>query len=468
MYLRRVPDATTNRRERWALGLLWVLLLTLYGGTVSHSWTTPDVASAEIGAWRIASTGAPWVDGLHSDKYVLSTDATEMDSDARARLVLFATANERNGHVAIGRSPGVIAIGVPAYWIQERISPSSAAEVAPEPGGLTGAFLAASAVLLLLLALRGLVSFRLIIGAGLALGLATPYWSVLADALWTHGVTTLGIAGLAWAVRHERWWLAGIFGGVAVWGRLHVAVIVAVVGLGLAVWRRRPGIAIRIAVTSVPFLAGTFVWGYWMYGRWSLFAASGGYSQATGLTGVPDESSTGPGVVTNLLGYLVSPDAGLLVWTPVLLALAPAVLRAWPTTPDWTRVLACGGIAYLVVQAFLNIFPGGTGFWGNRLGLETLTCLVPVVVCSLPQVRAGERLVAIVLLSYQAGVILLGAAFDLAHRHGLAWREYEPYLALRDNAAATSVTIGLGMAVTVVVWRVLSTDRDQLSADPAT
>jgi hypothetical protein len=76
--------------------------------------------------------------------------------------------------------------------------------------------------------------------------------------------------------------------------------------------------------------------------------------------------------------------------------------------------------------------------------------------------------VAIVLLSYQAGVILLGATFDLAHRQGLAWREYEPYLAFRDNAAATTVTIGLGMAVTIVVWRVLSTDRDQLRADPAT
>lgn len=462
-----MPDTRAIRRERWALGTLWALLLALYAVTISPSWSTPDVASAEVGAWRIATTGAPWVDGVHGDRYVLSVDATDADHDDRARLVLFSATNERNGHTVIARSPGVIAAGIPAYWLQDLVAPSHGTEVSTAPGGLTGSFLAATAVLLLLLALRGLVAFRLLIGAGLALALATPYWSVSADALWTHGVTTFGIAGLAWAIRYERWWLAGLFGGVAVWGRLHVAVIVAVVGVGLSLWRRQPRIAVWIGGTSLPLLAGSFAWGSWTYGHWSLFAASGGYSQATGLAGVPDESSAGPGLLTNLMGYLVSPDAGLLVWTPVLLAVVPAVVRAWSTTPDWTRVLACAGLTYLVVQAFLNIFPGGTGFWGNRLGLETLTCLVPLVVCSLAQVRARERVVALVLLAYQAGVILLGAVFDLAHRQGTAWHEYEPYLALRDNAVVTVAGIGLGVALTLLAWRLIGGER-QLRADPAT
>lgn len=469
MYLRRVPAALSRSRETWALALLWLAVAVVYAATASSSWKTPDTASAEVGAWAIATSGTPWVDGLQSDSYVLSVDAEEADLGERRRLVLFSTVNDSNGHAVIGRSPGVIAAGVPAYWMAGRLGMGSPADdISPVPGALTGAALAATTVLLLGLALRGLVHTRLLVGALLVLALATPYWSVLGDALWSHGVTTLGIAGMAWAARNERWWLVGVFGGVGLWGRLHVAVIVAVLGVGLAMWRRRPTIALRVAAASLPFLAGVFVWGRWVYGRWDLYAASGGYAQATGAENPADDRATGLlGVLGNELGYLVAPDAGLLTWTPVLLVLVPTVVRSWSSTPDWTRVLATGGITYLVAQGLLNNFDGGTGFWGNRLGLETLTCLVPLVVCSLAQLRVRERVVALVVLSYQAGVILLGAVFNLAHRQGDAWREYEPYLALRDNAVVTVAGIGLGMVLTLVAWLALSRGN-QLRADPAT
>lgn len=452
-----MPAAPSRSRETWALSLLWLLVSIIYAVTGSHAWKTPDTASAEVGAWAIATTGAPWVDGLQSNTYVLSVDAAEEDLAERRRLVLFSTVNESNGHSVIGRSPGVVAAGVPAYWLAAQIGLGSPADaISPGPGALTGAALAAMSLLLLGLALRGLVNTRLLAGALLVLALATPYWSVLADALWSHGVTTLGIAGMAWALRHERWWLVGAFGGVALWGRLHLALVVAVVGVGMALWRRRPTIALRVGAASLPFFAGVFVWGHWVYGRWDLYAATGGYAQATNAANPADDRANDLlGVLTNQLGYLVSPDAGLLVWTPVLLAIAPSVVRAWSSTPDWTRVLALGGAVYLLTQGFLNVFDGGTGFWGNRLCLETLTCLFPLLVCSFSSATRQERLVALVLASYQAGVIALGAVFELAHRRGKSWHEYEPLLALRDNAVATVTVVLLGMATTFVVARIV-------------
>lgn len=463
------PGSSTviRRRQHRLLALFWVLLLALYAATISTAWKTPDVTSAEAASWRIAHTGEPWVDGLEGDLYILRIDVDET-FEPWSKLILFSTTNAENGHAVITRTPGVIAAGVPAYWIQARLDPGSADSLSAVPGALTGALLAAATVLLLLLAVRDLVPFRALLGLGLAVGLATPYWSVLADALWTHGVTTLGIAGMAWAARRERWWLVGLFGGVGLWGRLHVVVIVAVLGLALAAWRRRPAIALSVGLVSSAFLAAAFVWGRWTYGVWDIAGASGGYSYgASRLAG--EDRQLG---VSNVLGYLVSPGAGLFVWTPVLLVLVPAVIRGWRSAPDWTRVLAIGGVLYLLVQASLNQFHAGTGFWGNRLGLETLTCLVPLVACCLSRVRPRERVVAVVALTYQSGLVLTGAVFNIAHNHGFAWRENDLVLAFRDNPWAVGAGMATGIVLAVLAARVVMAPaplrEPQPSAEPAT
>ena len=457
----------SRRHQGLALALFWVLLVSVYGATISSGWKTPDVISAEAGSWRIAHTGEPWVDGIGTDRYVLQVD---LDSDVPGtRMVLFSTHHADNGHAVISRTPGAIAAGIPAYWIQSLFDQDSGEDLSAVPGALTAAFLAATTVLLLLLAVRDLLPFRALLAAGGAIAFTTPYWSVLADALWSHGVTTLGIAGMAWAARRERWWLVGIFGGVGLWGRMHVVLIVAMLGVGVALWRRKPTIALTVAATSLPFLGAAFVWGHWMYGAWSVSAATGGYGNVDRLS-----SSANSLGVSNMLGYLISPGAGLFVWTPVLLVLLPAVVRQWRATPDWVRILACAGILYLLAQASLNRFHGGNGFWGNRLGLETLTCLIPLVVCSLVSVRAWERTVAIGALAYQGGVILLGAAFDLSLTDGHGWHDYDPYLAFRDNPAVTTIVLLVGAGVVVATARVLlrpghvEDAKGQLRAEPAT
>ncbi|WP_141002979.1 hypothetical protein [Nocardioides humi] len=292
---------TLLRRERAVWALCWLLLATTYGLTISTSWRSVDIASAEVASWQIAHTGAPWLDNPEGGRRTADGTAS---AGEWSELGLFWTYNEHNGRAVVRRTPGVIAAGVPAYWIQARLAPDSASTPSAVPGGLTAALLAATTVLLVLLSVRDLVPRRALVAVGLTLALATPYWSLLADALWTHGVTTLGIAGMAWGARRERWWLVGLFGGIGLWGRLHVALIVALLGLGVALWRRRPAIAVQVGIPSVALLTLTFVWGHWMYGAWGLNAATGGYG---GVDRLGERSTLG---IANVLGYLVSPGPG--------------------------------------------------------------------------------------------------------------------------------------------------------------
>jgi hypothetical protein len=53
--------------------------------------------------------------------------------------------------------------------------------------------------------------------------------------------------------------------------------------------------------------------------------------------------------VVNELGMWVSPDRGLLVWTPVMLVLLPAVVQSWRELPDWARWLPLGRLAQELV-----------------------------------------------------------------------------------------------------------------------
>ena len=114
----------------------------------------------------------------------------------------------------------------------------------------------------------------------------------------------------------------------------------------------------------------------------------------------------------NHLGFWVSPDRGLFVWTPVVLLLLPALVRSWRSLPDWSRALAMGGLAYTLVQLTFNRFSGGDIFYGYRLGLELLAAVTPALALSSPALGSlGRRLVGPV-LGLQLFVIFLGASID--------------------------------------------------------
>lgn len=366
--------------------LLLAALAGLYALTTNPA-PSPDAWTAGFAARHIALTGDPVPD---------IGDFPLLDDNVIRETWIVETAD---GREAVGRAPGVIAAVVPAYALAR---PST---VDPLPGGLTAALLSAAAITAFFLLLRDRIGTRRALVSALLLGVGTPVWSVAADATWPHTLTTLGIVGTAWAADRGRWWLVGLCGGVLLWGRLHAALVCAVVGLGLAWSRRRPGIAWRVAVASGSSLALVSVWTRWMYGSWD---PTSGY-RAGDFAGNAATYALDP---VNLLGFVLSADRGLLWWCPLLLVLGPTAWRVRHVLPDWSRWLVSGGLAYTLSQALLNRFSGGDHFYGYRTSLELVVCLAPALALATPHLSERARRWFVPVAVLQVVVIAPGAIAD--------------------------------------------------------
>ncbi|GAA4095331.1 hypothetical protein GCM10023066_36560 [Nocardioides kongjuensis] len=425
-------------------GVAVFLLCSL--GTL-HPPITGDVWSADLGAWRLATTGTPWIDEVSPDQLPPWPGVDGVESSG-----LWTATNPDNGHRVVARSPGPVLAGVPAYAIAALLSGDGTGSFSDVPGSLTAALLVAAAATLLLLATAKLVGHRAALACTAALAVGTPLWSIAGNDLWPHSVGVLGIAGMAWAASRERWWLVGVLGGVALVGRLHLAVAVAAVGVGVALARRRPGIALRVAGGSLPFLAASSAWGQWLYGSWS---PTTGYSSST--LGAWPASRSWPERAGDLAGVLVSPGVGILVWTPCLLLLVPFLRGAWRAAPDWVRALSAGGIVYLLIQVYLNPFQGGTGFWGYRLPLETLCACFPLLALAAARMGRRARTAAAVLVGLQVGLLSIGVLFGAASTDGdgdgSAWRYSLALDALRENAPAFLLILGVGAGAAYLAAR---------------
>lgn len=424
--------ADVSRRTLLPAVLLGVLAV-LYGATAARDAVSVDVWSANLASWSIGTTGSPLVD--------LDRFPTLADNESRATWVV----QRADGRDVIGRAPGAVASAVPAYALAAL---AGQAHMSIVPGGLTAALLTAVAMALLFLALRDRLGDRAAVGSALVLALTTPVWSVAADGVWPHTLTVLGIAGMAWSAERERWWLVGVFGGIAMWGRLHAAVICAIVGLLLACWRRRPDLLLKAGTTCGAMLGLMMVWTQWMYGRWDPTAA---YDVGVFVSIAKDQGIDG----LNLAAFLVSPGRGMLVWTPLLVVLLPALVRAWRDLPDWSRALVVGGVVYTGVQLGLNSFKGGEGFYGYRIGIELLVCMAPALALSTPRIGTiGQRALAPVIV-VQAAVFGFGAVVDPATAPLISnrWDSNELVARLADQPAYTLALLGAFTALAIVVVR---------------
>lgn len=399
------------------LGTLVGAAAVTYAATADRSIGMNDVTSAYLGAWRIASSGQPWLDGV---------DLAALDFNEEYLWVGTA----ENGHEAVFRSPGAIAMGVPAYLLVR--TGSQPEDFVRWPGAIWAALLAVATLALFWRALRPHLPPAWATTAVAVLGFATPVWTVNANGLWTHTLTVLGIAGMAWGAATGRWWLVGLFGGIGLWGRLHVALVVALLGLGLAVWRRQPSIAVVVGAVSGFFMFLAAAWSRWMYGGWD---PQGPYASPTEYVGRTADSDPWDGLV-NQLGLWVSADRGLLVWSPVLILLLPAVVRSWRHLPDWTRVLALAGLVYCLVQGQLNEFDGGSGYYGYRLTLETMACLFPAYALAARRAGRVARVLLGPLLGLQVAAMAIGATSEgFLVLEEFAWTDNSLALALRTFPA---------------------------------
>lgn len=417
------------RGTRWAA---WLPVLVFLGTALIYSATISrlpsyDATTANMVSWNIANTGSPDVrltdfPGFNG----LSTRGGWLVHDA-------------HGHEMIGRAPGVIAASIPAYLLAGRGAFSVV------PGALTAALLTAAAMAWLFWLLDRLVPTRVALQAVLVLGFTTPVWTVAADALWPQSLTLLGMVGMAVCARSDRWWLVGFWGGFAATGRLHVAIVCLVLAVGCSWQRRRWAPMLQAGAVGLLWLGTISLWTHWMYGKWdptSGYVASRFVDYATGHRFD----------VVNLLGFLISPHRGLLVWTPVLLLLLPALVRGWRNLPDWTRWLAVGGGLYLLVQGMLNRFSGGFFFYGYRLPLEALVCLTPALVLSRDHCRRVARALFGPLVILQGALVIPGALTDLYTPPVDSWTTNALwYWFTRKPAAIAGLVLASGLMTALAV-----------------
>jgi hypothetical protein len=420
-----------TRRASWLIPLaLLVGSFCVYAATISHGQNlSPDVWIANFGSWHLAHTGNPWIEGIPLPGFD--------HNPLRHYWIL-----DVNGHTVVGRTPGVIAASVPAYLL---FHPDHMTTV---PGGLTAALFMSCALVLMYDALRRQMARRDAGLTALAFGFATPVWSVAANGMWPHTVTVLGIAGMVWAATTDRWWVAGIFGGVALWGRLHAAVIVAALGLFVG-WRRRsPMIVVRVGVASGAFLLAMSWWTHWMYGSWNPTAS---YD----TTPFADYAKDNPLSIVNQAGMWISPARGFFVWTPVALILLPALVRSWRHLPDWSRALIYGGLVYTFLQALLNRFSGGDFSYGYQLTLEMLACSTPALALSVRRAGPWARRLLGPLLALQTVAIATGAITDkfFVGNDG-AWRSNPFVLALEEMGVSSLLFVALTIGVGALAGRI--------------
>lgn len=207
---------------------------------------------------------------------------------------------------------------------------------------------------------------RLVVVAAFAF--ATPAWSTASRALWQHGPSMMLLAAALWLViaAERRPGVLAALGPVLAlgWVVRPTNVVSAVVLLALATlrWRRWGLVSAGLALVSViPFLAFNLE----VYGRWLP-----PYASAPRLV-------LGPTFLEALAGNLVSPNRGLLVFSPVLLLAVWGValrLRQRRFEPIEAALAATVAAHWVVV----SLFPHWWG--GHSLGPRLMADMVPYLV----------------------------------------------------------------------------------------
>ncbi len=353
-------------RRPWPALLLWLALFALYNSD-----------GREIG-------GIDSQPSKFAARALVLDGTLAVDRDVRRAPPLAdrpSFARDRQGHYRSAYSPtpaltGAVTAGLLRAVGVDLDAPRAANLIAV----LTASATTATAVVLVFLTLRRFAPPAAALWVSIGLGAGTNLWIVASRTLGQHDLVALGFALTLYgwtrtdpdlAARHR--WLGAAGLALAATARLQTLPAVAVLGAGLLVragWRRAAG---PLAGTAVAVGALFAVQWHW-FGS-PLGAVPRLESLHPVLHGVTGSLSAAPWV--GAAGLLVSPNRGLLIFSPVvLIALAgvPASLR---------RLRDCGAawiagaalVQYAVYSAY-SVWWGGHTF-GPRYLVDMLVLLAP-------------------------------------------------------------------------------------------
>lgn len=310
----------------------------------------------------------------------------EFADSMRARIPRQDGALQRTAGGEVSRYPVALGVLVAPLYLPLRALPS----IAGLPNGdfirrarllekLVASVITVLTVLLFHALLTGLVDARTAAVLSGIFALATPMFSVAAQAMWTHtGGIPLALAALWSVLRALRaaadgsdpsagrvaalLAAAGVLAGLAFSVRPTNAVVVLALGAGLLALRRYRALGIVAVGAALPVAAQLALNLRW-FGR-----LSGGY-----------ETDFGAHFAEGLVGVLVSPARGVLLYVPIVLFALPGT-RAWLRRQDVvSRFVVVTSSAAVIGQLLLiagwNNWWGGHS-WGPRLLIEAIPFLL--------------------------------------------------------------------------------------------
>ncbi len=259
---------------------------------------------------------------------------------------------------------------------------------------------------------------RAVVATALVVALGTSAWSVLSRAMWSQSTSTLLVAaGFYFAVRldhadaHPRrpWAIAlGISTALAFTARPTNLIVVVAFALWLLVVHRR--------------LLLSYLWAGAVVGAGWVMVNLATWGTVRPPYFSSDRAALESYVVEALAGNLVSPNRGLLVFTPVVVLSA---IGAWLSLRSDRRSSLVSVALVSVLAQWLVVSGSGEAWWagatyGPRFMADTIPALafmsIPVTISLVqPEARRSLRWSAIALASVSVAMHLPGAWSKPAH-----------------------------------------------------
>ena len=294
---------------------------------------------------------------------------------------------------------------LPAWWLSRHSPPlyphsHDFLVIAFTMEKISASLIAAASGALLFLALRKIASRNVSLVVALIYALASNTWTISSQALWRHGLTELSFAFLLWVLfrlpdsRYAPFW-AGLALAVAAANKPLEAILIVpfLFYFGRRHWK-------NLFLFLTPLVAiGSLVFAYNLY----FFARLlGGYPTPTFVTQGGTHFAFLVHLVVGLPGSLVSPNRGLLVYTPWAAFAFWGAARLWKEKSlGWSRSLIVAMAAICVVQA------GGGDWWGGWcFGPRYSTDLLPFLAWFLVPVWGSIRARPVLRVAFAATVAI--------------------------------------------------------------
>ena len=309
---------------------------------------------------------------------------------------------------------GTPLVGLPGYAVLDLFVDITADRYWWWHGGAwIASLLTAGAALFVFLAARGFVRALPAFLVALAFGLGSCVWPISSQALWQHPANTFFLSLGAWLLlrrpermSHAAWCGAAL--GMAVLCRPASAVVVGCVAAYL-LWTS-PRRLTAYVLGGLPLLVTLVAYNSYHFGSPFIFGQSVA-SRLIALSSTGSENLWQGSWLESIPGLLISPQRGLVWFSPVLLFGLVSAAAVWrnPAYHPLLPLQAAVVLLFLVAGKWFDWWGGST--WGYRSIVDTTPFLALLMIPVVEKMIANRalRVVFAALLLWSVAVQFVGA-----------------------------------------------------------